>query len=181
MGQFPELKTKRLLLRQPLLQDSEVYHHILSAPGVTQYTDIADNPTNKRSDRLVSWLSKLYDKQNGCGWLIENQGSAQVIGAIRINQIIKKAKLGVVGYELHPDDWGQGKMTEALVAVVGAGHNHFNLNRLEAWTLPGNPASDKVLQNAGFVYEGTLRQKEYFKNQFQDLRIFGRLASDKHP
>jgi len=44
--------------------------------------------------------------------------------------------------------------------------------------LPGNTASDRVLEKAGFQYEGTLRQKAWFKGAFHDFRMFGRLAAD---
>ena len=36
-------------------------------------------------------------------------------------------------------------MSEALAAVVEFGHQQIALNRLEAWTSPGNDASDRVL------------------------------------
>jgi ribosomal-protein-alanine N-acetyltransferase len=38
--------------------------------------------------------------------------------------------------------------------------------------------SDRVLEKAGFRYEGTLRQKAHFKNEFHDFRMFGRVAAD---
>jgi [ribosomal protein S5]-alanine N-acetyltransferase len=49
---------------------------------------------------------------------------------------------------------------------------------MEAWTLPGNDASDRVLVKAGFTYEGTLKQKAWFKGAFHDLSMFGRVAAD---
>ena len=52
------------------------------------------------------------------------------------------------------------------------------LGLLDAWTLPGNAASDRVLEKSGFRHEGTLRQKAWFKGAFHDFRIFGRIASD---
>ena len=69
-------------------------------------------------------------------------------------------------------------MTEALRAVVPLGHGRLGLNRIEARTLEGNPASDRVLEKAGFRYEGTQRRKGFFKNRFHDFRTFARLAQD---
>ena len=69
-------------------------------------------------------------------------------------------------------------MTEAVRAVVACGHETFRLNRIDAWTLPGNAASDRVLEKSGFQYEGTLRQKAWFKGAFHDFRMFGRIAAD---
>jgi hypothetical protein len=64
-----------------------------------------------------------------------------------------------IGYELHPELLGQGLMTEAVRAVVACGHETFRLNRIDAWTMPGNAASDRVLEKSGFQYEGTLRKR----------------------
>jgi [ribosomal protein S5]-alanine N-acetyltransferase len=69
-------------------------------------------------------------------------------------------------------------MTEAVGIIVAYGHQTFGLNRIEAWTLPGNAASDRVLEKSGFRYEGTLRQKAWFKRAYHDFRMFGRLADD---
>ena len=44
--------------------------------------------------------------------------------------------------------------------------------------MPGNTASDRVLEKAGFRLEGVQRQKAWFQNAFHDWRLFGRLAAD---
>mgnify|MGYP003577325241 FL=1 len=110
--------------------------------------------------------------------MIEDPKLKSLIGAIRFNHFDKKWHAGEVGYELHPDYWGKGLMTEAVAAVTACGRDTFGLNRIEAWTLPGNPASDRVLEKSGFLYEGTLRQKAFFKGAYRDFRMFGWLAGD---
>jgi len=106
--------------------------------------------------------------------------SGNIIGSVRINSIEKKASCGVIGYEVHPDYWNKGYATEALNAVVNHAHDVVGLNRLQAWTTVGNKASDKVLMNNGFQYEGTQRSRVKFRNQFWDVRLFGRLATDSY-
>lgn len=184
---FPILKTQRLTLRPIKEEDVDAYRALLADPEVTALTDIPDSPNLKQSQRLITWMMGLWDKQKGCAWALERHPSttgseaetANFIGAIRINRIAKKERYGTVGYELAKAYWQQGFMTEALRAVVTQAHNNFELNRLEAWTLPGNAASDKVLLKCGFQHEGTLRQKAWFKGTFHDLRMFGRLSSDE--
>jgi hypothetical protein len=39
-------------------------------------------------------------------------------------------------------------------------------------------ASDRVLVKAGFNYEGTLKQRAWFKGAFHDFRMFGRVAAN---
>lgn len=176
--EFPQLQTQRLFLRVVQESDVTAYHQLLSKPEVTQFTDIPDAPTVKRIEKLLSWMSKRFPSGKGCAWIIEENKSGKLIGAIRINHIDKITKCGVIGYELDSEYWGQGFMTEAVGAVTRCGFDTFELNRIEAWTLPDNEASDKVLLNNGFHYEGTMRQKAYFKGKYHDERVFGRLAQD---
>jgi ribosomal-protein-alanine N-acetyltransferase len=131
----------------------------------------------KSNDLSAGWPSYTRAAGDAPG-LLEEASSAALVGAIRFNHFDRKWKFGEVGYESHPEFWGRGLMTEALRAVVVCGHQVFGLNRIEAWTLPGNEASDRVLEKAGFRYEGTLRQKARFKGAFHDFRMFGRIAGD---
>ncbi len=111
--------------------------------------------------------------------MIEDRHSKRLAGAVRYNRFETKWKCGEIGYELHPDFWNRGLMSEAVAAVAVCGHQLFGLNRIEAWTLTGNTASDRVLEKSGFRHEGTLRQKARFKGAYHDFRMFGRLASDR--
>jgi ribosomal-protein-alanine N-acetyltransferase len=175
---FPLLVTKRLTLRAPTAKDVTAFRAILSIPDVTSFSSWPDNPTQAQCERFVRWMAKLYASGNGSAWIIEDRGSKTLAGAIRYNSVQKKWKCGQIGYELHPDFWGKGLMTEAVAAAVTYGHQALGLNRIEAWTLPGNPASDRVLEKTGFRYEGTLRQKAWFKGAYHDFRMFGRIADD---
>lgn len=173
---FPTLSTARLNLRQPSMADYEVFHAILSCPEVTQFSNWADAPKRGEVERPLKWMCEAFGKRKGCAWMIEDRATQTLLGAIRFNCLDTRNRRAEVGYELHPTAWGKGYMDEALAAVVTCGFGPFGLNRLEAWTLPGNPASDRVLEKAGFQYEGTLRQRAWFKGAFHDFRMFSRLA-----
>jgi ribosomal-protein-alanine N-acetyltransferase len=175
---FPSLSTGRLTLRAPKPADAAAFRALLSIPEVTRFSNWPDAPSAAQGERFMRWMAKLHAGGKGCAWIIEDGHSGSLIGAIRFNHFERKWKVGEVGYELHPDFWGRGLMTGALRAVVACGHENFRLNRIEAWTLPGNGASDRVLEKAGFRYEGTLRQRAWFKDAFHDFRMFGRIAGD---
>lgn len=177
-SRFPSLQTARLRLRAPDLDDASAYHEILSLREVTRYINLRDSPTSERSRKFVRWMTGLHSRGRGCAWIMESLATHDLVGAIRIDEIDTRSRCGTVGYEMHPAWWGRGLMSEALGALVGCAHTDFELNRLEAWTLHGNTASDKVLTKNGFRYEGTLRQKSRFKGAFHDLRMFSHLASD---
>jgi ribosomal-protein-alanine N-acetyltransferase len=167
-----------LKLRAVAPDDTAPFLALMSIPEVTRYSNWPDAPTGDQAHESIKHMSELFSSGNGCAWIIEDLSSAAFIGAIRFNYFQKTWKVGGVGYEAHPVCWRRGLMTEALRAVVGCGHGFFALNRIEAWTLAGNGASDRVLEKAGFRFEGIFRQKGYFKGAFHDFRMFGRVADD---
>ena len=62
-----------------------------------------------------------------------------------------------VGYWLGEPFWGRGIMTEVVRAFTPWAVERFNLLRIEAGVFSWNPASCHVLEKAGYVYEGKLR------------------------
>jgi len=62
-----------------------------------------------------------------------------------------------LGYWLGTDFWGRGIMTEAVVALTDFCFDNFLLRRISAEVFANNPASARVLEKAGFVFEGLLK------------------------
>ncbi|MGV1792190.1 GNAT family N-acetyltransferase [Rhizobium sp. A37_96] len=176
---FPALLTDRLRLREASMDDCDAFQALISIPDVTRFTNWPDAPKKTQMQRYLKWMDKIFSKGTGCAWIIEDRVAGQLLGGIRFNWIDRRARCAEVGYELHPSAWGKGLMSDAARAVAQCGFEEFSLNRIEAWTLPGNTASDRVLEKAGFRYEGTLRQKARFKEAFHDFRMFGCLAGDR--
>ena len=63
-----------------------------------------------------------------------------------------------VGYWLGEPFWGRGIATEALRALTEYAFATFDLARLDAHVYEWNPASARVLEKAGYEYEGRLRK-----------------------
>jgi ribosomal-protein-alanine N-acetyltransferase len=179
---FPVLSTKRLTLRAATPKDVSALHAMSSIPDVTRFNNWPDAPAQAKVERALRWMSKVHASGKGCAWIISSKAFA---GAIRFNSFEKKWKCGEIGYELHPDYWGKGLMTEAVRAIVACGHEVFRLNRIDAWTLPGNAASDRLLVKAGFRHEGTLRPKGVVQgrlSRFSNVRAArgGRCSLSRH-
>ena len=62
-----------------------------------------------------------------------------------------------MGYWLGEEFWGRGVMTEAVTAVTDFCFENFPLRRISAEVFANNPASARVLEKAGFTFEGRLK------------------------
>ena len=63
-----------------------------------------------------------------------------------------------LGYWLGEPFWGQGIATKAVGALTEYAFAHLDLIRLYATVFEWNPASARVLEKAGYIYEGGRRK-----------------------
>lgn len=83
-----------------------------------------------------------------------------------------------LAYELRLNWWNQGLMTEAVKTVIDFFFNEVGLNRIQSHYAIENPASGKVMQKCGMIYESTMRQAYKCNNGLFDKVNYAILADD---
>ena len=58
-----------------------------------------------------------------------------------------------IGWAVVPERWGEGLGTELARASVAVAFGELGLDTVVAFTQPGNAASRRVMEKAGFVFE----------------------------
>ncbi|MCJ2532342.1 MAG: GNAT family N-acetyltransferase [Candidatus Thermoplasmatota archaeon] len=178
---FPELRTKRLLLRQPSMKDAEWYFEHFSRPEVVWGGgEPGPKDIGAAQEELREYMIDLYRKRLGFRWIITLKGEGQPIGSLGFYKWAPSAGYQAeMGYDLTKEHWGKGIMTEAMKAVVDFGFKKMELNRIEIFIMPRNKRSIKMVKNLGFKREGLLRQR-YFDEfgNFADDVLFSMLRSD---
>jgi ribosomal-protein-alanine N-acetyltransferase len=177
-SRFPTLKTQRFLLRQVNSTDLPTMFRIRSDPKVMRY--YGSNPINSLLDaqRIIDELQSAFHNQLGIRWMIALPDKDEMIGSCGFWRILKPHYRAEVGYDLAPEYWGQGVMSEALEAILDWGFRQMGLNSVEAQIDPENLGSRRVLEKCGFQQEGHLRQAYCQNGVFTDTTVFGLLASD---
>jgi [ribosomal protein S5]-alanine N-acetyltransferase len=77
-----------------------------------------------------------------------------------------------LGYWLGKDYWGRGIATEAVRSLTEYSFTHFDLCRIYSLIFSWNPASVKVLEKAGFAYEGRLRKAVQKDGKMTDALLY---------
>lgn len=83
-----------------------------------------------------------------------------------------------LGYWLAEPFWGKGIMTEAVKALSEYAFKELGLHRIFAEPYTNNSASARVLDKAGFVLEGILKENAFKDGRFQDQFLYARLNPD---
>jgi [ribosomal protein S5]-alanine N-acetyltransferase len=77
-----------------------------------------------------------------------------------------------IGYWLGELYWGRGITSEAVCAITDYAFANFELCRIYAEVFEWNPASMRVLEKAGFQFEGRLRKCAIKDGQIIDACIY---------
>jgi RimJ/RimL family protein N-acetyltransferase len=77
-----------------------------------------------------------------------------------------------LGYWIAPAYWGRGIMTGAVRSMTNWAFDTWTINRVWAGVFSWNPASARVLEKAGYVYEGRLRQSAVKDGEQVDELIY---------
>lgn len=179
---FPQLSTSRLFLRKLTEQDGAAIFNLFADDAVVKYYDLAAFTEPQQAVNLINFFNKRFDEGVGIRWAICLKESDKVIGTCGFNSWNAAMKSAVIGYDLMPEYWGNGYITEAVGEILKLGFSGLlpcgELFRVQADTIPGNTASEKVLIKLDFKEEGIRRSAGFWKEQFHDLKCFGLLKSD---
>ena len=155
---LPTLRTKRLTLRPVRMSDAADLYEYSKDPEVARHVLWDAHTSIHQTRSYLRFLIRQY--RAGFMWVQQENRSAEV------------------GYSLSRAYWNRGIMTEALQAVLQFGFDTLNLNRIEAQHESDNPASGRVMEKAGMIHEGRLRQRVYNKGRYADVELYAILRQD---
>jgi RimJ/RimL family protein N-acetyltransferase len=122
-----------------------------------------------------AWLAlRAADSGHPHGFAIEFEGEA--IGGIGLEFLSDvHRKSAELGYWLGESMWGRGFATLAVRAITDYAFATFELHRVQAMVFQWNPASARVLEKAGYMLEGRLRNYIFKDDRIGDALIYARL------
>ena len=154
------IETDRLILRQFTMDDAPaMYRNWASDDAVTKHLTWPTHASVEVSKMVLSDWTASYAKDDYYQWaIVLKENGPEPIGSISAVHIHEKIDGAVMGYCMGRSHWGKGIMTEALTALIDFFFTEVGVNRIEADHDPNNPASGRVMEKSGMIYEGTLRQ-----------------------
>jgi len=151
---FPVLQTERLVLRQIIMDDLNDLLTIRQNEEVGKYIDRPRSKTVEEATAFIERITKLIANNESVLWGLTKADSNRIIGTACLWNFNETKDKGEIGYELLPEYWGKGYISEVVAKLVDFGFNTLKLASITAVTHPENIASVKLLLKNGFVYEG---------------------------
>jgi RimJ/RimL family protein N-acetyltransferase len=174
-----ELETLRLQLREYRNEDLEPIHAFTGDAEVAKYSTWGPL-TREETD---AWLKEAiagrsHSPRLAHEWAITLKPECPIIGNASIHVRNPTLREVEIGYTLARSEWGRGYATEIARVLKDYCFEVLGAHRIYATASPLNIASHRVLEKAGMVREGILRQNVLQRGRWRDSVIFSALESD---
>lgn len=159
-----------MTLRPWKLSDADNLVKYANNPNIARFlTNAFPHPyTRENAEAFIQMVSAQNPIQV---FAIEVNGEA--IGSIGLHpQPDIMCKNLEMGYFVGEPFWGKGISTEAVKQMVNYGFEHFDVVRIFARPYGNNPASQRVLEKAGFTKEAHIQKNIYKNEEFLDELIY---------
>ncbi|MEV4687581.1 GNAT family N-acetyltransferase [Microbacterium sp. LWH3-1.2] len=177
------LRTARLELSVPRIEDIDAIHEACQDPDIQRYTRVASPYAREDAEKFVVTVAEQWAGELHRTWVIRE--GTTLVGTIGFYRLDGQGN-GEIGYWIAPDQRSGGRLREAATAVIDWGFSPegAGLTRIEWRAVVGNEASARVARGLGFRFEGTLRQALVNSRRRDDGWIAGLLKTDErmpHP
>ncbi|MBX9348593.1 GNAT family N-acetyltransferase [Chromobacterium piscinae] len=102
----------------------------------------------------------------------------EIAGICSLHGISAAHRYARLGYWLADSHVGRGVMSQALTLLLNYAFEDLELHRVELGCAPENLRSCRVAERLGFKLEGELRDAQFLRGRFWNMRCYGLLADE---
>jgi RimJ/RimL family protein N-acetyltransferase len=167
-----------VLLRLPAEADVPALLEACQDPAVRRYTTV---PSPYRPEHAREFMRM---SEGGAAGGLEihlvtvDAESGQVLGTIGTRRHASDAGCWDIGYLLAPAARGRGAATRAVRLMARFAFDSLGAERIEIIVEPGNQASLRVAERAGFTREGVLRRYRPVRDVRRDMVMYSLLLGE---
>lgn len=149
------IESERLILRSFTEADTDDLFAYAADPEVGPRAGWKPHESREESRSII----RMFMAEDNV-YAIEQKSDHRVIGSIGLHKDKWRnlTDVKMIGYVLAQDCWGKGYMSEAVRRLLQFGFEELNLRMMSISHYTFNDRSRRVIEQCGFVYEGTLRQ-----------------------
>lgn len=155
------LESERLIIREAKVSDAPFYFNLFNDPDWIQFIGDKKLKTIEETEKYLKDILFKNAQLNGLGFFtVILKDTHKSIGT---STALQREKSGFVdiGYGFLPKGRGNGYATEATKLIIEYVRKTFQQEKVYAFTMPHNKASQKLLKKIGFKFIG---MKKVFEN-----------------
>ena len=164
----PVLETARLRLRPFTDNDAGQVRLLAGVAAVARGSILIPPPAPPGlAERWIATHASQWQQGHGVYYAITQQSYGILIGSISLHLEERRQASGAIchtgtmGYWLGHPYWGAGLMTEAAQALLAFAFLELGIDRIEACHGADNPASGRVMEKCGLLFEKERQDARY--------------------
>lgn len=168
-----EIRTARLLLRPPTLDDVDAYFEIADDPEYAFFGSRQSVSHESTRQGLARIIAVPWEQRPEFAITLDGR----VIGRVMLD-VDRPNRTASLGYGIGRAWWGRGLATEAARAAVDYAFRALGVDKVWARADPRNVASVKVLEKLGMQREGLLRKHLLYRGERVGRVYYGILREE---
>lgn len=173
-GEVLEGERVRLRLCEPS-DCTDRYLAWLADPEVNRYLET--RWSEQTLDSIRAFVTTMLESTHSYLFAIIDKSSNVHVGNVKVGPVIQHHDVADVSYFIGERSvWGRGLGTEAVRLATRFGFSRLELHRLQAGLYETNIGSFRVLEKAGYTYEGRLTKQLRGRDGWEDHVWFGALV-----
>ena len=175
-GAFPYLENEKIIIKKMELNDVAALSEISNNDNVYKYiSPFLHKKSNKALETAIKNLGgKEFEKKKYiiAGIYLKDNPN-RLVGLAEMFDYKKRENKITVGYRLNEEYWNKKIATNVLKLMVEYLVNEVNITTLQAFVMPENLYSSKVLLNNGFVKEDfTVQEKNWGGQEIVTVDVY---------
>ena len=159
-----KLKTERMHLRYPKLEDSHAIFSVVSSAEFPEQLPLKEMDSLQKIEIWLFRLIELWKEGRVYTWIMVDRDTNQLLGQVTLSKIEGDHKWALA-FWTNPDQWGKGYATEGTERILKFGFEELGAKTI--WAAAGiwNKGSNRVLEKLGLKYIGDNPKGYYSKGK----------------
>jgi ribosomal-protein-alanine N-acetyltransferase len=173
----PSIEWGALRLRALRSTDAASLLAYLEDPVVIEHTSYPIQSL-RSVELLIEKAQQGYAARNSCKWALAWASDDALIGTCGFNNWAPDHASAELAYDLAPQYWGKGLMSQAVGIALEWAFTTAGFNRVHALVMVSNVRSRGLLIRCGFHQEGMLRSYRIARSVPRDFWMYSLLKSE---
>ena len=168
---FKNLETNRLYLQNISPAHRYFIYVLFTNDDVLRFHYSEDRYTdlNGADVEIAEWNQP--EPRNQHNWILVRKADDIAIGTCGFHNWDRDSAFCEISYDMYPDFWGNGYMTEALQTIILFARDEMKVHFIEAGIDQDNEKSIRLIERLGFVYNNLVIDEKQDKKICHD-KIF---------
>lgn len=174
-----KMKSERIILKELKYDDLDFMYKLASEPLVYFYEEDevpSKEETYKKYSKKISRMEEGQDKY--LIFVIHILPEEVPIGEVFIQLNWEEMREWEIGYEIHPDYWGNGYATEAVKLLLNYSFENLKAHKVVGFCNAHNKKSARVMERVGMKRDGLLREGRLWHKEWCDEYVYSILERE---